>query len=90
MVLVVEAKPRKRIVMDIMLEGLNTMIMLAWMIMRMGWSRFQSSPLSWPLSFLEHMWVQFVFMFLKYEMETLNAGYVVPFEYYKVQPIDKL
>lgn len=67
---------------------MNTVIMMAWMVMRMGWSRFQSSPISWPLSFLEQVWVQFVFIFLKYEMETINAGYVIPFEYYRIQPFD--
>lgn len=90
MAVAIEAKTRKRIVMDIMVEILNTMIMITWMMMRMVWSRFQSSPLAWPMNFLEQLWVQIVFIFIKYEMEAINARYVIPFEYYKVQPIDKL
>ncbi|KVI03128.1 DDT domain-containing protein [Cynara cardunculus var. scolymus] len=74
---------------ELMVKGLNMMLMMAWISMKMGWWMFQRSPFSWPLKHLEQLWVQFVFIFLKYEMETVNASYVIPFEYYKVQPFER-
>ncbi|GJS56202.1 hypothetical protein Tco_0629564 [Tanacetum coccineum] len=97
---------------DVMVKGVNMTIMIAWMIIKMGWIMFLKSPFSWPLRLanelwvrfvfiflkspfswplrLAHeLWVRFVFVFLKYEMESINAQYVIPFEYYNVRPIDK-
>ncbi|KAL8232240.1 hypothetical protein R6Q57_002018 [Mikania cordata] len=87
----------KKMAKGVMVKGLNMMVMMTWMMMmpwmmmmKMGWIMFRRSPFSWPLKLLEQMWVRFVFIFLKYEMETISARYVIPFEYYKVQPCDKL
>ncbi|MFS7951342.1 hypothetical protein Hanom_Chr07g00594001 [Helianthus anomalus] len=75
----------------VMVKGFNMMVMMAYMILKMAWMMFKRSPLSWPirwpLKVLEQVWVRFVFLFLKYEMETIDAKYVIPFEYYKVQTI---
>nr|GEU71757.1 DDT domain-containing protein [Tanacetum cinerariifolium] len=69
---------------DVMVKGVNMMVMIAWMITKMGWIMFLKSPFSWPLRLVDELWIRFVFIFLKYEMESINARYVIPFEYYKV------
>lgn len=70
------------------MKGLVMMVVKVWMMMMMVPIIFIRFLFSWPLNLLEQLWVQFVFVFLKYEMETVDPKYVIPFEYYKVRPFD--
>ncbi|KAJ0511783.1 hypothetical protein HanRHA438_Chr11g0528771 [Helianthus annuus] len=56
------------------------MIQVVWrMMVKILWSVIGRHVMSWGLD----MWVRFELMLLKYEMESISANYVVPYDYYK-------